>query len=305
MRYPITVFAAALVASAFGQYTPFPTDNAEWLVQRTAAQGGGAYSISFSAYRLSGDTVINDTLYHKVYETMDFNAGAPAVLVAGLREEDQRVYARRIGYNGLQGGCQWDPAFEVMLYDYTLDSLGDSLRIQHPWIGEVLYRVLSIDSVQVNGQPRRRINCENISYSCGPMPLSYIEGIGSERHLLDPFMLQTYEVNYLLSCFKQEGVFQYSAFSTPPLCDITTVGMERRESGAEWSVQANGDGLLVRGPSADRVRLVDALGRVLHEAPLRSGSALIPVHCGAGALWVQVFTNAHSLARVLPVVVVR
>ena len=305
MRILTPVIFAAFAGPVPGQYTPFPTENAEWLMQRTAAQGGGAYSLSFSAYRLSGDTVINDTLYHKVYETMDFNAGAPPVLVAGLREAEQRVYARRIGYNGLQGGCQWDPAFEVMLYDYTLDSPGDSLRIQHSWIGEVLYRVLSIDSVQVNGQPRRRINCENISYSCGPMPLSYIEGVGSERHLLDPFMLQTYEVNYLLSCFKQEEVFQYSAFSTPPLCDITTVGMVRPESVEEWSVQANGDGLLVRGPSADRVRLVDALGRVLHEAPLRSGNAVLPVHYVAGALWVQVFIAAHTMARAIPVVVVR
>ena len=53
MRYPITVFAAALVASAFGQYTPFPTDNAEWLVQRKKGKLTGllSYTLSWSNRR--------------------------------------------------------------------------------------------------------------------------------------------------------------------------------------------------------------------------------------------------------------
>lgn len=304
MRLPILALAGSIAAVTVAQdYVPFPVSGAEWIVQRTAAGGsGGKTSISFSSYTLAGDTAVNDTVYHKVHERMGYAPGI-ATLVAGLREEGKKVYVRRLGYNGLPGACQSDPSFETLLYDFNLDAPGDSLIIQHPWIGEVVFRVTSIDSVNVNSAPRRRINCENLSFSCGPLPFTYIEGVGSERHLFDPFMQQTYEINYLLSCFKMDEAFHYSAFVTPPLCDIISVGMDQAPGTPEWSVhQANGV-LVIDNADADRIRVMDALGRIVNEIPIANGRAIVPLDGSTGTLWFLPLRSQRAVDRAIPVVI--
>jgi hypothetical protein len=302
MRLTTLLLLLVFARTAAAQYVPFPTDSAEWIVQRTAAGPGGQSSISFSRYVLDGDTVLNDTLYHKLYETYDFAPGT-LTLVAGIREEAQKVYALRIGFNGLMGGCQWDPDNEVMLYDYTLDTPGDSLVIHHPYIGDVVFVVFSIDSVTVNGAPRRRINCLNGTYSCGPLPLSYIEGVGSDRHVLDPFMLQTYEINYLLACYKRNDTFHFSAFPTPPLCDITSVGLGERERKEQTLlVYQQDDVLIVKARGAQRVRLIDSIGRVLHEQVLPEGGGRIAVPWANGVYFVQALGQEGPVGRALPVI---
>ncbi len=305
MRSAIVLLALAWAPTATSQYVPFPTDSAEWIVQRTAAQPGGTSNISFKRYHLDGDTTLNDTLYHKLYETLDFSPMTP-VLVAGIREEAQKVFARRITYNGLPASCQWDPSFEVMLYDYTLDAIGDSLVIQHQWIGPVLFIVYSIDSVVVNGAPRRRINCLNETYACGPLPLSYIEGVGSDRHPLDPFMQQTYEINNLIACFKRHGAFQFSSFPTPPLCDVATVGMA---GPAGWATPLSAyqryDDLVVSAPGATRIRITDSWGRVVHEQVLSSRAITIPLQWAGGIYHVQALDADGRKGSTVPVVLVR
>jgi hypothetical protein len=302
MRLANLLIALAVALPSAAQYVPFPTDSAEWIVQRTVAGPGGQSSISFSRYVLDGDTTLNDTVYHKLYESFGTNPGT-SMLVAGIREEAQKVYVRRVDYNGLPGNCQLDPSFEVMLYDFTLDTPGDSLVIHHPNIGEVVFVVFTVDSVQVNGAPRRRINFMNGTYSCGPIPLSYIEGVGSDRHVLDPLMWQAYENNYLLSCFKRSGAFHYTAFPAPPLCDWSTVGVAEagREEHGLTAFQQN-DALVVSAPGAHRVRLMDGQGRVLHTQVLVDGRARMAVPWARGTYVVQVFGRDGAMVGAKPVV---
>lgn len=268
-------------------YVPFPTDSAEWMVQRYVFVTGSQSTISYSTYRLHGDTLVNDTLYHLLHESLGMNPST-STLVAGFREEDRRVYARRLGDAGLPSDCQWSPGFEVLLYDFNLDEPGDSLVIQHPWLGEVILIVNNIDSVQVDGSYSRRLNCISEANSCGPMPFSYIEGVGSFGHPMDPFMLQDYEHFFVLSCFKTDGVFRYSSLQTP-VCDWATVGIDP----AEWAPSpaltarlAVGE-LLVSCPDADGVRLIDGLGRIVEDVPMRNGQVAIPVIEHIGPLLVQ------------------
>lgn len=301
MRLTKLLIALAAVLPAAAQYVPFPTDSAEWIVQRTAAGPGGQLSISFSRYVLDGDTTLSDTVYHKLYESFGTAPGT-SVLVAGIREEAQKVYVRRVGYNGVFGNCQLDPSFEVMLYDYTLDAPGDSLVIHHPQAGNVVFVVTSIDSVQVNGTPRRRINCSNGTYSCGPLPLSYIEGVGSDRHVMDPLMWQAFDNNYLLSCFKRSGTFHYTVFPSPPLCDWSTVGLAEVERGGQvLTVQQQDEALLVDAPWAHQVRLIDLQGRVVHAQVLVAGRARIVVPWASGMYIVQALEQDGRVGRARPI----
>lgn len=302
MRFTKLLIALAAALPAAAQYVPFPSDSAEWVVQRTVAGPGGQSSISFARYVLDGDTTLNDTVYHKLYESFGTNPGT-SMLVAGIREEAQKVYVRRMDYNGLPGNCQLDPSFEVMLYDYTLDAPGDSLVIHHPMIGEVVFVVFSIDSVLVNGTPRRRINFMNGTYSCGPIPLSYIEAVGSDRHVLDPLMWQAYDNNYLLSCFKRSGAFHYTAFPAPPLCDWSTVGLvEAGREGERFTAYQQGDVLVVNASGAHQVRLIDVQGRVLHAQVLVDGLARIAVPWASGMYIVQALEQDGRVGHARPIV---
>jgi hypothetical protein len=170
----------------------------------------------------------------------------------------------------------------------------------------VVFVVYAVDSVTVNGAPRRRINCLNGTYSCGPLPFSYIEGVGSDRHVLDPFMLQTYEISYLLACFKRNDAFHYSAFPAPPLCDMATLGIgDRALSGAPLTVYQQHDMLVVNAPGVQRVRLIDSWGRVVHEHTLADGSARIAVQWPSGVYRVQGMSAQGPKGRAVPVVLVR
>lgn len=292
--------------SSAQNYVPFPTDNAEWITARYVYLNVNQSTTTFSAYRLLGDTLVNDTVYHKLYETSQFEPNASR-LVAGLREEDKRIYARRFDYLGLLNACQWTTDVDVMLYDYNLDGPGDSLIIQHPSSGEMIFIVQSVDSVQVDGAPRRRLNLENVTFNCGTMPLSYIEGVGSARHVMDPFMQQDYEHVFNLSCFKTDGVFRYSAFPDPPLCDLATVGIDANGESVKNPLTARmvNDELLVNCPAADRVRVLDALGRMVADLSMRGGQVAIPVQEWSGIVFVQGWMKGRALGAALPVALAR
>lgn len=301
--------AAALIAitsTRAQSYVPFPTDNAEWITERYVYLNVNQSSTTFTAYRLLGDTLVNDTVYHKLYETSQFEPNALR-LVAGLREEDKRIYARRFDYLGLMNACQWTTDVDVMLYDYNLDSPGDSLIIHHPSFGEMIFILQSVDSVQVDGAPRRRLNFQTVTFNCSLMPLSYIEGVGSERHVMDPLMQQDYEHVFNLSCFKTDGVFRYSAFPDPPLCDWATVGIDAKGSPVKDHLTARmmNDELLVNCSTADRVRVLDALGRVVADVPMRGGQVAIPVQEWSGLVFVQGCMQGRAIGAAIPVALAR
>lgn len=304
IRALVALSALLTIQYSHGQsYVPFPTDSAEWMVERYVYITGSQSTITYSAYRMLGDTVVNDTLYHKLYQFLGANPST-STLVSGFREEDRRVYARLFGNANVPLDCQWPPDTDLLLYDFNLDEPGDSLIIQHPWLGEVIHVVNDIDSVLVDNTYRRRLNCYSLSNNCGPMPFTYIEGVGSFRHPLDPFMLQDYEHFFVLACFKTEGTFRYSSLQTPH-CDWATVGIEADGTEARQDFTArvvNGE-IIVNSSSADGVQLIDALGRVLTDVQMRGGQMSIPVIDHHGLVFVRGYKNGRPLGHGVPVVI--
>jgi hypothetical protein len=227
----LIVFAAMMLCAVdfFAQtYTPFPTADAQWITKRYNAGNGGTPSTNYYVYSMLGDTLINDTTYHKVYYQ---NPLSPSVisLSAGLREQDQRVYLRPLGNADGFNSCVNDFGPEYLIYDFTIDEVGDSLYL--PTSDEMsLFVAQEIDSVLVNGTYRTRWTFMPFEDMCSPFWYTYIEGIGSVNHPFGQGIWMTQEISHTLSCMTIDGVFEYSFYPVPPLCDIEDfVGVEERK----------------------------------------------------------------------------
>ena len=142
----------------------------QWNVVHESFWGPGT---STELTRVTGDTIINDTVYNKLYSTRD-TLGTNWKLRNELLREDAigRVYTREI-----------ESGQEHLLFDFSLQ-LNDTFSI---YLGrfatpdnECLAIVSNIDSTTINnGEKRKRIHFNiiwNGSLAQGPV---WIEGVGS------------------------------------------------------------------------------------------------------------------------------
>jgi hypothetical protein len=250
MKIIISLICLVVILNgAIGQsYTPFPTNNAEWIVKHTNAGNGGPPSSSYFSYEMQGDTLLNDTLYHKMYYSSMWNPDGN-ILSAGLREENRRVYFRRMGDLGISNVCVNWVDQEFLIYDFNIDEVGDSLYLPTQE-GMSLFVAQSIDSILVNGTYRTRWNFSPYQDMCQPFWYTYIEGIGSDRHPFGHIVWMTQESSDLLSCMTNNGQFEYSAYPVPPLCDLADYVSVNETNTTEPKLFMNGT-LLVLDQSYD------------------------------------------------------
>jgi hypothetical protein len=222
----LLLMVMCLALEVFTQtYTPFPTGNTQWITKRYNAGNGGTPSTNYHVYTMQGDTLINDTTYHKVYFQYP-QSPQYMPLSAGIREQDQRVYIRPLGSADGFNSCVDDFVPEYLIYDFTIDEVGDSLYL--PTSDEMsLFVAQEIDSILVNGTYRTRWTFMPYEDMCSPFWYTYIEGIGSVNHPFGQGIWMTQEISHTLSCMTIDGVFEYSFYPVPPLCDIADfVGVE-------------------------------------------------------------------------------
>lgn len=248
------------------EYTPFPTANAEWIIHHYNAGNGGTPSTQYFSYRLEGDTLLNDTLYHTFYYRHAYNPQW-STLVAGMREENKRVYFRQFGDLGMANSCVGWGESEVLIYDFNIEDVGDSLYLPTQG-GMSLFVAQSIDSVLINGTYRTRWTFMPYEYMCQPFWYTYIEGIGGDHHPFGHIVWMTQEVSQYVSCLTIDEEFTFSWFEEPPLCDLADfVGVEEQE-GALPDCYMHGT-TLVFDPSHDwigtRVQLFSINGQCISE----------------------------------------
>jgi len=173
-------------------------------------------------YFFDGDTLINDNLYHKIYQTAQ-----PIVdrqnpnnqYVGALREAGQQVYWIR----------QLE-SVERLLYDYDL-TVGDTMwvdRFEIDFIEKVQIILESIDSVQTLDQRiRRRFNFSIFKPEFDTIPryfTSWIEGIGNigEQGFLETHVDELVETGFFdifngeqytsfLQCFSKQDELVYQS----------------------------------------------------------------------------------------------
>jgi hypothetical protein len=125
------------------------------------------YSRYYSDVYSTGDTVINDTNYLLI-ENKNFG------IVGAIRQDTNLVYYRPFSESGIGD--------EVILYDFNVT---DIFTIKTIYGKEVSFNVLNIDTINIEGANRKRIEFDDE----GGLFIGkyWIEGIGSTGGLLKPF----------------------------------------------------------------------------------------------------------------------
>lgn len=156
-----------------------------------------------SYHKFYGDTVINDTLYKKVWISEEEDHENWYFFGTFIREENNRVYYREVFQN------------EGLIYDFNL-SLGDSVFLSNPRAATNLWLTLSaIDSVETADGFRERWKLESSEYANDEY---WIMGIGSEAGVLNSGtqIFGGLCGLYTLLCEKEndETIYQNPAFET-------------------------------------------------------------------------------------------
>lgn len=138
------------------------------------------FSVSLWKFWFQGDTIIESKKYKKVFvqpgTPADFNQ---ATYYASVREDTirEKIYC-----------IQKDDGIERLIYDFSLNA-GDTASIYSYWpFGrypeKISIKVKNVDSIQIDGLFRKRINVHYIEESA--FTDSWIEGIGSQYGLFYP-----------------------------------------------------------------------------------------------------------------------
>lgn len=195
MKNSILLIAGFLtIISISGQnYFPLVQENNEWTTLIVIQSGPYPWDTTFwtDNYRLSGDTVINNQTYTKLYKSQE-EFPINWNYCAGLREENQKVW--RIGTNNYP---------EMLIYDFTLN-LGDTINL---WDEDPMI-VDSIVNKPINNENRKHIYFSYPGYPS--LSELWIEGIGSNRGILEPGSGTFEGGSSWFLCMKENGAIIYS-----------------------------------------------------------------------------------------------
>jgi hypothetical protein len=209
----LTTFSFAVNAQT-NIYHSFP-DSVYWRVDCHYDKQflGPCYVNSYFQYSSKGDTVINSSIYKKIYRS--------GVRVDTLFCYDPH-YAPAVPPSGYMGALREDStanktffvfantSTDSLLYDYNL-IIGDTLRgfIGELYFGHYHLAVLAIDSVLINGHYRKRWNFAN---DINNDSTYIIQGVGSSDGLIEP--LNTYQVDLTyrnLICVRDSSINYFSS----------------------------------------------------------------------------------------------
>jgi hypothetical protein len=194
MKIIITLFFGLMISGLLysQEYYPIVQENNEWDVLKVNESGPYPWDTIYwtETFILSGDTVLNEQNYKKMYKSAE-EFPLNWSYWGGLREENQKVW--HIGINNYR---------ERLIYDFDL-SVGDTI-----WLYE--FDPMIVDSIQykpINGENRKHIY---FSYSEYPsLTELWIEGIGSNRGILEPGPANFDGGGFWLLCMKENGDLIY------------------------------------------------------------------------------------------------
>jgi len=243
----ILVVLILLVHNLIGQdYFPFPDTNTTWNIVGDNMNTSDEWHFRYAVF---GDTIINSTLYTKVYEMYDSTILHPnSTYFAAIREnENKQIYCLLPGFS------------ESILYDFNLN-IGDTIfyniggglcHNEVDFWDENHYRIVyEKDSMLLlNNQYRKRwILGGSLGYQ------TWIEGVGSINWfgLLNPLITAVVlnGDNYQFACFKENDTVLYlnNMFCDQCFCQLYT-GLEHQNIRTEKTIT------VFPNPSSDKVTI--------------------------------------------------
>jgi len=253
----------------------FPDSNAIWSMNIDYYDEYEEIGIETILYGLKGDTLINDTLYHKLYILSDTTLENKNLkeYLGGFRQDSQKVWFRPNQVN----------TTEFLLYDFS-GQLDDTIwhnaaliigyNLNHEFFTEgagVRYSVIQ-DIYEYNGFKIFIL----FSQSTPSEQDEWIDGIGSKCGLFGSVIMQPLSViEYNLACFKQNDTVKYE---NNLACDKCFCG----GSTAIDKKEKNTDGIVVFPNPADnslsievnkpfniaRIEIIDEKGTVIYSKEL-------------------------------------
>jgi hypothetical protein len=212
----------------------FPTSDAIWNIQ---INGKEHY------YGLSGDTVINDKSYNKLYSLNDTIMDSKEVCIGAFRQEGKKVWYRPAAFMPWRYGDELEG--ETLLYDFSKnvgDTIWHNLLFQSGcYMGENITASIIYDIVE-SAYGRIYKTCQYINNSTDEFinlyPMmgrsdSWVEGIGSLSGLFwfldNPPM--SGGSSFKLACFKQGDEIKYMNNSICNVCFCkNTVGVSEKDN---------------------------------------------------------------------------
>jgi hypothetical protein len=226
------LFISLFSTFSYSQYFPFPTDDATWInVQKDLTFGPNGFPLwnisQVDRYCANGvDTIIDLQVYKKIdlcYATSSSYHGA-------LRYDTGRVFF-----------VPKDSINEFLLYDFTV-SIGDTINVIQsadmttPYYTTMDIPILDIDTITVNGTPRRRINGTSAPFN------TWIEGIGSNAGLFMFFEQNVSNYEFGLNCASVNDTTVYDTYpltvGTPGSCNLA-LSLPELEDPEVWNLFPN------------------------------------------------------------------
>jgi hypothetical protein len=210
-------------------YHSFPNDSAVWNV---SYQDYWNYDCRNYSYSIIGDTIINSTTYHKIWEQGEsfLMKDIPPQPIPTCTNQILGTYSRYSGAireNISQRKIYFLPptyTVESLLYDFTLN-VGDTIKGYFNTYAPIV--IQSIDSILIGSQYRKRWNIPPMCGWGGPAP-RIIEGIGSVFGLLElPCGIE--KNSRTLECFSQNNRTLYPNYDATTGCVILTTVIEKED----------------------------------------------------------------------------
>jgi len=213
---------------------------------------GSTYSTDY--FRFDKDTIINDTVYKKVWISEDENYEQWSFYGAMIREVDNRIYFRQLfGEEGL-------------IYDFNME-IGDSVLIDNPRaVGEIFITLEEIDSVETEVGFSERWKLTSSEY---PDAEYWIKGIGSETGVLNSSsgIFGGLCGLYTLLCEKENDELVYLNPDYNACFLYTTGHEELDDSGVDFRFQYNRNekvlSLTMTENTNNTILLTDISGRII------------------------------------------
>lgn len=289
-----------LICGAAGSqnYIPFPGDSAYW---KTYFYGQSFSDSIYSTFQLTGDTILNGLVYHRVFTTKFEHRLFPSDTIilhsqsfaGGLREQNEIVYFLNANEDT-----------EKAIYNFNL-TVGDSVA---PPIGGMLVpiSILSIDSIQtLDGLYHKKLNLNSIGYAT----TWYIEGIGNDYGIFPNygFIGGPGSGPTTLSCFKNHGNLIYYNPSTIENCteitgikNLETNRLQLKANPNPFSEECRIDFGAIAKIAC--IRIVNDKGQLVYEKMIRNSDITIvkkDMIGGDGIFCLQLMIDGASIAKTL------
>jgi hypothetical protein len=198
----LLVFSETISGQA---YVPFPDSNVIW---SEANRRSSFDPITAHFYKLGNtDTVMSGTAYRRLYRSDD-TLFSDNECVGGIRQD---IAQKKVFFYSNYGFAAYQ---EALLYDFSVNAgdtvFADANNNKNNWQMDLI--VHSVDSVQINGQFRRRIN---LRFAALPnidlLPCAWVEGVGNiVRGVVFPSgTLPNNGMWNELMCLQQNGTYVY------------------------------------------------------------------------------------------------